>query len=81
MKRKKLLKKEMSVLHFILMTTGKLLIGIGIGLVVATNFWFAQPYWYFIILIGAIILLPTLYSLFMVEEKEEKILEKKLKKK
>jgi ABC-type microcin C transport system permease subunit YejE len=77
---KKIIKKEVSVLHFLLLTTSKVLIGIGIGLIIATYFWFAQPYWYLLILIGAAILIPTLYNLMKAEEKEEITLEKKLKK-
>jgi hypothetical protein len=78
---KKLIKKEVSVLHFLLLTTSKLLIGIGLGLMIASHYWFAQPYWYLIILVGAIILIPTLYKLMAAEEKEEIVLKKRFKKK
>lgn len=81
MLEKKLIKKEVSVLNFLLLTTSKLLIGIGLGLIIASHYWFAQPYWYLIILVGAIILIPTLYKLTAAEEKEEIVLKKRLKKK
>jgi hypothetical protein len=77
---KKIIKKEISVVHWLLLTTSKLLIGIGIGVIIATHFWYAQPYWYLIIIIGALILIPTLYDLMKFESKEEIILEKTLKK-
>jgi hypothetical protein len=80
MLNKKMIQKELSVLDFLLLTTSKLLIGIGIGIIVATHFWFAQPYWYILIIAGAAILIPTLYCLMVVEEKKEISLKKKLKK-
>lgn len=80
MVNKKLIKREISAIHWLLLTTSKLLIGIGIGVIFATHFWYAQPYWYLIIIIGVIILIPTLYSLMKMEDKEEIILKKKLKK-
>ena len=77
---KKTIKKEISVVHWLLLTTSKLLIGIGIGLIIATHFWYAQPYWYLLILLGAVILIPTLYNLMKIEKREEIQLKKRLKK-
>jgi hypothetical protein len=77
----KIIIREISLLQFLLMTTSKLLIGIGLGLIIATNFWYAQPYWFLLIIIGAIILLPTLYSLMRIEGKKEISLIKKVKRK
>lgn len=74
-----MIKKEISAVHWLLLTTSKLLIGIGIGIIIATHFWVAQPYWYLIILVGAVILIPTLYNLVKLEGKEEIKLKKRLK--
>ncbi|MGM5488845.1 MAG: hypothetical protein ACQESG_07900 [Nanobdellota archaeon] len=79
MARKKLIKKEVTALHWLFLTTSKLLIGIGIGVIIATQFYFAQPYWYLIIIFGALIMVPTLYHLTLLEEKKEMKLKKKLK--
>jgi amino acid transporter len=79
-KDKKLIKKEISALHWLFLTTSKLMIGIGIGMIFATYIWSAQPYWYLLILLGALILAITLYTLAKAEEKEEIVLKKKLKK-
>ena len=78
--KKKIIKKEISLIHFLLLTTSKLLIGVGIGLMIATHYWYVQPYWFILILIGAIILLPILYYLMMTEGKEEIELKNELKK-
>jgi hypothetical protein len=56
--------------------TGKLFIGVGIGIMVVSN---ALPYSIPLIIIGVLILLPTLNYLFRVEEKEEIVLKKKVK--
>ncbi len=77
---KKIIKREISVIHYFLLTTSKLLIGMGIGALVATHFWFAQPYWYLLIILGAAMLVPTLYFLMKAEVKEELKLRKKLSK-
>lgn len=78
MLNKKFIRKEISVLHFLLMLTGKLLIGIGIGIIIATHYWHAQPYWYLLAAVGVLILIPTLYSLMKIEAKEEMELKKKV---
>ena len=78
--KKKIIKKEISILHFLVMTTSKLLIGIGLGILIVNYYWFLHPYWYIIILIGSLILIPTLYYLTITEEKEEIKLKKELKK-
>lgn len=80
MLNKKIIKKEISVIHFILLLISKLLIGMGLGIIIASQFWHAQPYWYILIIVGAIILIPTLYTLMKCEVKEEVKLKKKLKK-
>jgi type III secretory pathway component EscT len=80
MLNKKIIKKEISLFHFLLLTTSKLLIGIGLGLIIATYYWFIQPCWFLIILAGGIILLLTLYHLMKAEEKKEVKLISKLKK-
>ena len=77
----KIIIKEISLLQFLLMTTSKLLIGIGLGLIIATNFWYAQPFWFILIIAGAIILIPTLYSLMRIEGKKEIRLMKSIKRK
>jgi hypothetical protein len=77
---KKIIKKEISVLHFLLLATSKLLIGIGIGLVIATHYWFIQPLWFLMIITGGAILIPTLYHLTKAEVREEVKLTGKLKK-
>jgi len=76
MLNKKIIKKEITLLQFLLLITGKLLIGIGIGISIA---YYALPYSIPLIIIGVLILLPIFYSLFRVEAAEEKYLEKKLK--
>ena len=78
--KKKLIKKEISLLHFLLLATSKLLIGIGIGLIISSYFWYAQPYWFILILIGAAILIPTLLFLMKNEEVEELNLKRELNK-
>ena len=80
MPNKKLIKKEISAIHWLFMITGKLLIGIGIGVLIATHYWHAQPYWFLMILVGAAILIPTLLSIMKIEEKEELKLSKELRK-
>ena len=79
MLNKKIIKKEISVLDFLLLTTSKLLIGVGIGLVIATHYYYVQPYWYLLVIFGAIILILTLYNLMKIEEVEEIRLKKRLK--
>ena len=81
MTSKKLIKKEIKAIHWTLLVTSKLLIGIGIGMVIASHFWHSQPYWFIVLIIGATILIPTLYHLTRIEAEEEKELKKKLKKK
>ena len=80
MASKKFIKKEISTLNFFLLITGKLLIGIGLGVMIATHFYAAQPYWFLAIFAGAAILIPTLYKLSRAEAKKEIELEKKVKK-
>lgn len=80
MLNKKLIRKEISVLQFILLFTGKVMIGVGIGIALASYYLYLQPLWVIIIMVGLLILLPTLYFLTKLEAKEEIILKKKLKK-
>jgi hypothetical protein len=75
---KRMIKREIRVVHFLLLTTSKILIGVGIGLVLASYFWFAQPYWYFFILIGALILIPMLMVLMKDETVEERQLKREI---
>ena len=62
---KRIIGKEISLLHFLLLLTGKLFIGVGIGIMIAS---YALPYSFPLIFIGVLILLPTLYYLFKFEE-------------
>ena len=75
--QKKIIKKEISLIHFLFLTTSKLAIGIGVG---ASFSKVAFPYSYPLVVLGVSILLPTLIYLMKEERKEEKLLEKKLKK-
>ena len=80
------IKKELSLLHVTLLTTGKLLMGIGIGIGIASHIFYAQPYWYVFILLGALVLLPVLYHILKAEAMTEeklirKVAQKKAKKK
>jgi len=74
---KKIIKKEISLIHFIFLTTSKLAIGIGIGIHISNV---AFPYSYPFVVFGASLLLPTLIHLMKEERKEEIFLKKKLKK-
>lgn len=76
---KTLIKREVKVIHFIFLLTGKILFGIAIGLIFATKFWYAQPYWYLIILLAAGILIPTLRLLMREEYSKELELMRKRK--
>jgi len=73
---KKIIRKEIKLIHFILSTTGKLFIGIGIGILISN---WALPFSIPLIIIGVLILLPTLHFLFKEEKEEEQDLKKKLK--
>lgn len=75
--RKKIIRKEINLFHYLMLTTGKLLVGMGIGTLIVQ---YAFPYSYPLIIIGALILIPSLYYLFRFEKKEEKTLKKKLRK-
>ena len=77
---KKIIIKEVSLIHFLLLTTGKLMIGIGIGLMIASHYWYVQPYWFLVLILGLVILIPLLYRLMRAESKEEISLIKKIKK-
>jgi hypothetical protein len=77
--KKPFLKREITFLHFMLLATSKLLIGIAIGLILASSVWFVQPYWYLILIVGALILIPTLYVLMQDEKSEEDRLKKELR--
>ena len=57
---KKIIKKEISLIHFIFLTTSKLAIGIGIGIHISNV---AFPYSYPFVVFGASLLLPTLIHL------------------
>ena len=76
---KRIIRREISLLHFLLLLTSKLLIGAGIGMIIATHYFYAQPYWYLAIIAGALILAFTLYNLMKAEAKEEIELEKRVK--
>ena len=78
MLNRKLIKREISTLHFLFLVTSKLLIGIGIGLVIATHYYFIQPYWYLWVIVGVVLLIPTLNYLMKEESQEELKLKKKL---
>ena len=74
--KKKIIKKEITILHFFLLATGKLFIGVAIGIMIAQ---YALPYSFPLLVLGAAILLPVLYSLFKEENEEDKILRKEIK--
>ncbi len=80
MLNKKIIRKEISVLQFILLLTSKLMIGVGIGLVLASYYLYLQPLWMIIIILGLLVLMPTLYFLMKAEAKEEISLKNKLNK-
>ncbi len=75
--QKKIIKKEISLIHFLFLTTSKLAIGIGVGASISKV---AFPYSYPLVVLGVSILLPTLIYLMKEEKKEEDFLKKKLKK-
>ncbi|MGM5484505.1 MAG: hypothetical protein ACQEP1_01385 [Nanobdellota archaeon] len=81
MLKKKIIKKEISLLHFLLLLTSKIFIGIGIGLIISSYVWIAQPVWYIFIILGGGVLFYTLHHLMMAEESKESELEKKVKRK
>lgn len=62
------LRLELSALQLAFLVTGKLLIGVGAGLAFASHIWYAQPYWFVWVLLGAIVLVPTLIGLLVVEK-------------
>lgn len=74
--KKKLLQREIQTLDWTILVTAKILTGIGIGLLIATTFWYAQPYWYVFILAGGILLLLVLYRLLQAEVRTEEKLRK-----
>jgi F0F1-type ATP synthase assembly protein I len=74
--RKKIILREISLVHFLLLATGKIFVGIGIGILITS---YALPYSYPLIIIGVLILLPGFYNLFKLENFEESQLKKKLK--
>ncbi len=74
MASKLMIKKEISLIHLLMLLTSKLFIGISIGLSFSD---FALPYSYILFIIGFLLFLPNISFLF----KEERIIEKKLKKK
>ena len=75
--QKKIIRREISVLHFFLLLTGKLMMGISIGLSFTE---IAFPYSYPLFFLGISMVLPTLNYLMKEEIDEEKVLKKKLKK-
>ena len=79
MLHKKVIRREVSLVHFLLLTTSKILIGVGIGIAFATRVYYVQPYWYLIILAGVMVMAPILYDLMKAETKEELKLKRKLK--
>jgi len=79
--KKALLKKEISAIHWLFLITGKLLVGVGIGIILATHVWFVQPYWYFLLLLGLIVVGLTLYNLERIEVKQETKLKARTEKK
>lgn len=48
----KLIRREISILDYLMLTTGKVLVGIGIGIVFVSHFFYAQPYWFVWIIAG-----------------------------
>lgn len=82
---KRLLKKEVTVLHLLLIGTSKLMMGIGLGLIIASKFWYVPVHFHNfglpLIFVGGVVLLITLYFLMKIEVKEETELESELKKK
>lgn len=71
------IKREISLMHLLILLTSKLFIGISIGLMFSD---FAFPYSYPLLLIGFLILGPALLKLFQEEVETDTSLEKKLKK-
>ena len=69
------IKKEISIIHLIMLITSKLMVAISIGSMVAG---FTLPYSYLILLFGVFILVPALITLFKKEEKLEERLEHEL---
>ena len=68
---KKIIKREVSLIHYLLLSTSKIMIGIGLGLIIASYGWFAYPHFYMILFLGIIMLLPILLFLMKEEEEEE----------
>ncbi len=68
------IKREISYLNVLIFALGKLAIGIGIGIVLATKFLYIQPYWYVIFLVGAVLLLFSIHLLIKVSETAERSL-------
>ena len=73
MASKLMIKKEITLLHLLMLLTSKLFIGISIGLAFSD---FALPYSYVLFIFGFLLLLPNISFLF----KEQRIIEKNLKK-
>jgi len=69
-----LIRRPVTVLHFIILLIAKVTIGIGIGLGIAQSYF---PYSYPFIFIGILILVPTVYSLTAAESWEEKAFRKR----
>ena len=70
------LKKEISLLHLLALLTGKLFLGISLGLLLSH---LALPWTYPLLIFGALIFLPAFYYLFREEADAEKDLKKKLR--
>jgi len=80
---KRLVKKEITLLHLLLIGTSKLIMGIGLGLIIAAKFWYLPMHFHTfglpLIILGGVVLLLTLYFLMELEVKEETELEHELK--
>lgn len=70
------IKREISLIHLLMLLAGKLFIGISLGMVIAHVY---LPYTYPLMAIGILIFLPAIYFVFKEERDLEKDLEKKLK--
>ncbi|MBU0456786.1 MAG: hypothetical protein ABH824_03370 [Nanoarchaeota archaeon] len=78
MKKLLLIRKEITILHLLILLTGKLFIGLSIGLMFSD---LAFPWSYPILFVGVLIFLPGIYYLFKEETEAEISLESNLKNK
>lgn len=59
----------LSRMQLTLLLTGKLILGVGFGVVIASHFYYAQPYWFILVLIGVLLIYPVLFSLYRFEQR------------